>query len=819
MHHVVGSAGVEASGPTTHWYDTTLNSKGVPAMAAGTTEGATEAARFRAMRNELIQGTPTTWSQRRIDLTDLTDSWLSALFHSAGTDSGMSLIAVGGYGRRELAPGSDIDVVLLHQPSVDAAQAAEAIWYPVWDSGLRLDHSVRTPAQARTMANNDVKVMLGLLDARTIVGDPTLLETLQGSALTDWRARAQMRLDDLRALIAMRRRNFGELAYAQEPDLKESLGGLRDVVIMRAVAASWVTDVPHKRLAEPYDFLLNVRDALHTVTGRSSDKLVRQEQAAVAALLGIDDPRGDGDGLLRRVAAAGRTIEWAADMVWHRVDRLRRPSRLPGIRRNRSAAPVRVPLTDGAVVADGEVVLARDVRPSRDPGLLLRVAAASARAGLRIAPATVKRLAESVPEMSTPWTDAMRNDFVGLLGAGRGLLPIWEALDQEGLTSALIGPWEDTRSAPQHNPVHLYTVDRHLVETAIHAATYSREVSRPDLLVVAAMLHDIAKPGHGADHAAVGAQMVAEVLPAMGFNEADTMMVSRLVANHLLLTEIATKRDIADPTTLAAVAAQVPDLDELELLWALCRADAEATGPQASSPWRMALVDALVEQVAGLYSGRPDISLPLESESEQIAASASDVVVLRDSRSGLEELVIGTPPMPLSDIAGVLALHRLGVIEATISPREDRSVSTWRVLPSFGEAPDAHRLAVDLRRVLDGSLPIHKRLDRHNEALSGTGPQPRVVPVPEASDSATVLEVRAADASGLLYRLLREIEVTGAELRAAKVATLGADVVDVFYLVDADGQPLSEAAQSALAAALLKAAGGTQASGPEKKAR
>jgi [protein-PII] uridylyltransferase len=788
-------------------------------MAAGTTEGATAASRFRAVRTQLLQQPPVTWQQRRAALTDLTDTWLTSLFHAAHPDSGMALVAVGGYGRRELSPGSDIDVVLLHHPAADATQVAEAIWYPVWDSGLRLDHSVRTPAQARTMANNDVKVMLGLLDARTIVGDPTLLENLQASTLTDWRARAQLRLDDLRGLIAMRQRNFGELAYAQEPDLKESIGGLRDVVIMRAVAASWVTDVPHKRLTEPYSFLLDVRDALHSVTGRNSDKLVRQEQAAVAQLLDIEDPRGDGDGLLRRVAAAGRTIDWAGDVVWHRVDRLRRPSRLPGIRRNRSTTPVRVPLTEGAVVADGEVVLARDVRPSRDPGLLLRVASASARAGLRIAPATVKRLAESVPEMPTPWTDAMRNDFVGLLGAGRGLLPIWEALDQEGLTTALIAPWEDTRSAPQHNPVHLFTVDRHLVETAIRAAAYSREVSRPDLLVVAAMLHDIAKPGHGIDHAQVGAQMVAEVLPGMGFNATDTALVARLVDNHLLLAEVATKRDIADPATLAAVAERVADLDELELLWALCRADAEATGPQASSPWRMALVDSLVEQVAALYSGRPDIALPSESESEQIAAAASDVVVLRDRRSGLEELVIGTPAMPLSDVAGVLAIHRLAVIEAVISPRQGRSVSTWRVLPSFGEPPDAHRLAVDLRRVLDGSLPVHKRLAREEPQPGRSTPQPKVVEVPGASTQATVLEVRAADATGLLYRLLRAIEGAGVELRAAKVATLGADVVDVFYLVDGHGQPLSAVASADLARALRRASGATQDSDGKSKAR
>ena len=772
------------------------------------------AGEFRAQRDELLRRDVTDWAARRGELSALTDDWLVQLFVAAGAPQGTALVAVGGYGRRELSAGSDIDVVLLHQPQVNVAEVAEAIWYPIWDSGVRLDHSVRTPAQARTMANADVKVILGLLDARTIVGDPSLLAGLQTSALSDWRGRAQARLSDLRGLVETRRKHFGELAYAQEPDIKESIGGLRDVVIMRAVAASWITDVPHRRLTAPYEFLLDVRDALHHVTGRGSDKLVRQERAAVAQMLDVPDPRGDGDGLLRAVAAAGRTIEWASDTVWHRVDRLHRPSRMPGLRKRREAkAAMRVPLVDGAVIADGEVVLARDVRPERDPGLLLRVAAATARSGMRIAPATLQRLAETAPELPHPWTDAMRNDFVGLLGAGRGLVPVWEALDQENLTTALIPEWASIRSAPQRNPVHQFTVDRHCVETAACAASYAREVSRPDLLMVAAMLHDIAKPEHGTAHSVAGAQMVEEILPRMGFGEDDTATVAALVEQHLLLADVATRRDLDDVETARSVAEIVGSPEQLELLWALSRADAEATGPLANTPWRVGLIDALVEKVAGLFAGRPEMMLPTPSETELIAAAASDVVVLRDQRGGLEELVIGAPRADLSDIAALLAHHRLGVIEARVSPYEGRSVSTWRVLPSFGEAPDAHRLAVDLRRVLDGSLPVHQRLERASEPVGpGRTGAPPVVTVPGVATAATVVEVRAADAPGLLYRLLRAVSASGAQVRAAKVATLGADVVDVFYVVDAEGERLSDAHLERLRAALVAAAGGQQGS-------
>lgn len=767
---------------------------------------------YRAAREALLSGPLTDPATRREQLSRLTDDWVQALFEQAGADPRTcSLVAIGGYGRRELAPGSDIDLLLLHAPGTDVSAFADRIWYPIWDSGVKLDHSVRTPVQARRLANSDLKVMLGLIDGRTIAGDESLFAGLRASSLSDWRARAAVRLPELHVMMINRRETFGELAYLQEPDLKESLGGLRDLTIMRAIAASWVTDVPRASLTAPHQLLLDVRDALHTATGRGSDKLLRQEQPAVAELLGIPDPNGDGDGVLRAVAAAGRTIDWASDMVWHRVERLDRPSKLPGLRRLRGPkVPSRVPLTDGAVVSDGEVVLARDARPGRDPALILRVAAASARAGLRIAPATLNRLAETCGSPPLPWSDEMRNSFVGLIGAGRGTIPVWESLDQEDLITRLLPEWADTRSAPQHNPVHIHTVDRHMLETAVQASTRTRDVSRPDLLLVAAILHDIGKPAGAARHSEVGAELVGEMAPRMGFSQDDTEVLVSLVTHHLLLADTATRRDIDDPATIASVAEKVGRPDVLELLLALTLADAKATGPAAWSPWRAALVEALVERVTAQLAGLPPEELPGPSEVELAAEQADDVVVMHREIGGLEELTIGAPASrdDLADAAGVLALHRLQVIDMHARTTDTRAVSTWRVTSAFGEPPDAQRIAVDLRRVVNGTLDIKDRLRRRENSFEASqdAPAPRVVVVPAASESATVIEVRAADSAGLLHRLLRAVEAGGATIRAAKVATLGQDVVDVFYLVGDDGSPLSGDAGEDLRAALIDAA-------------
>ena len=294
---------------------------------------------------------------RRRSLSDLTDAWLGGLFEQAGgPGAGAALVAVGGYGRRELSPGSDLDVVLLIPTNLSDAKAAalaDRIWYPVWDSGVRLDHAVRTPAEARRVAADDVRALLGMLDVRHVAGDVALTEGLRSSILGDWRGLAPKRLPDLLAAAQERAERVGDVAFALEPDLKESRGGLRDVTVLRAIAASWVADAPHAGLPEAQRALLDVRDALHRVTGRSTDRLVLQEQDAVAQSLSL----ADADQLLLQVGRAGRAVAYASDVTWHRVERALTTRRgrsrfLTGPRRI-SSTPARAPLADGVVRAGG----------------------------------------------------------------------------------------------------------------------------------------------------------------------------------------------------------------------------------------------------------------------------------------------------------------------------------------------------------------------------------------------------------------------------------------------------------------------------------
>ncbi|MYV43664.1 [protein-PII] uridylyltransferase, partial [Streptomyces sp. SID1328] len=705
---------------------------------------------YAAARLHLLNEGARSGPPRRTALAGLTDDWLAGLFTAAApTAKGISLVAVGGYGRGELSPRSDLDLVLLHDGSDPAAVAALAdrLWYPVWDLGISLDHSVRTPAEARKTAGEDLKVQLGLLDARHLAGDLGLTAGLRTAILADWRNQAPKRLPELQELCAERAERHGELRFLLEPDLKEARGGLRDATALRAVAASWLADAPREGLADARRRLLDARDALHLVTGRATDRLALQEQDQVAAELGLLDA----DTLLRQVYEAARVISYAGDVTWREVNRVLRARavrpRLRAMLGGGKPVAERSPLAEGVVEQDGEAVLARTARPERDPVLPLRAAAAAAQAALPLSPHAVRRMAATARPLPTPWPAEAREQLITLLGSGRPTVDVWEALEAEGLISRLLPDWERVRCRPQRNAVHLWTVDRHLIETAVRASALTRRVSRPDLLLVAALLHDIGK-GWPGDHSVAGEIIAKDVAARLGFDRADVTVLATLVRHHLLLVETATRRDLDDPATVRAVADAVGSESTLELLHALTEADALATGPAAWSTWRGSLVSDLVRRVCAVLAGEhpgtePEPAAPT-AEEERLAIEAhrtgGPVLALRaqaepgppeESAEAGEplgvELVIAVPDQPgvLPALAGVLALHRLTVrtgglrtLRLPDDVDDDGSVLLldWRVAAEYGSLPQASRLRADLVRALDGSLDIMSRLAERDAA-------------------------------------------------------------------------------------------------------
>lgn len=734
-------------------------------------------ARFLAARAAVLADDGMSAAQRRRALSDLADHWLSGLL---GTTPGAALVAVGGYGRRELLPGSDLDVVLLHDRLPDIAEVADSVFYPVWDARIALDHAVRTVPEARQVAATDLKALMGLLDARHVAGDRDLTERLRSEVLGDWRRTAGTRLLDLQAMCRDRAERRGDLAHLIEPDLVESHGGLRDTLALRAVAASWVADHPHAAsVEEARDWLLVVREALHRATGRRHDRLVMQEQDTVAGRLGLLDA----DALLRRVAEAGRVIGYAADVTWRDVERSVRP-------RSRRRTPPRRPLADGVVEHDGEAVLALDAEPGRDPGLPLRAAAAAAQAGLPLSPHAVSRLAEECPPLPVPWPDTARDALVSLLGAGRATVPVWEALDSVGLLVRWLPDWDRVRHRPQRTRVHRHTVDRHLVETAVQASTMTRRVARPDLLLLAALFHDLGK-GWPGDHSDIGAVIARSLGTRLHLTDRDADVLEVLVRHHLLLPEMATRRDLDDPATVAAVAETVRSTEVLDLLAALTEADATAAGPLAWTPFRAALVRELVARTRTAL-GEGTLPEPAGLEAWQhTLAELGELTVLADApdADGVCRVTVVAPDQPgvLAIVAGVLTLRRLEVRGAALDTVHGMAVQVWRTVSTFGDPPSDSVLREDVRRALEGSLDVEARLasrasQRRDTAMPG--PPPRVEELAGASADSTVVEVRAHDVPGLLHRLAVAVASCGVSVRTAAVETLGAEAVDVLYLVD-----------------------------------
>ncbi len=696
-------------------------------------------------------------------------------------ERGVSLVAVGGYGRRELAPYSDLDVVLLHDSGVAAGEWANQLWYPLWDSGHAIDHSVRTPEQVLSAAEADLRVAMGMLDLRHLAGDPNITLRVRSAVLTQWRRDARLRLPELRDLVERRRDRYGELAHAAVPDLKESSGGLRDATILSALVASWLVDVPHAELDRCRRELQDVRDALHQAAGRATDKVIPEFWEPIAAQLGLDGPE-QAQAFTR---TSGRRLAHLSRLIWQRAEAVQRRS--PGRRGPRLQS-----LGGGIAIAAEEVVLAPDARPERDPAVLFRAARVAAERGLVLAPTTAARLARVTPTIPEPWTGPMRDDFVRML-AGPGLLPVWETLDETGALARILPEWDRVRLLPHASVVHRFTVDRHLVETCHEAAALIRWVSRPDVLLVAALLHDIGKGGQG-EHSVVGEPIAGEIATRMGFATAEVGMIKDLVRWHLLLPTVATTRDLDDPETPAMVTERISNREVLQMLRVLTEADARATSAKAWSPWRSALINELASRTATILGGAdlhegdgpgadgdPGLlgSIAEWDRSEQMVIQVehhddgAQVVVQGQDRAGL-----------LADVSAMFARLRIQVRAARVWTEQDRAISVWEVDQL---EVDPAVLRQSLNSIVEGRLGAEPtRVQQHQTAVLDAS----VLAHPEASTTASVVEVRTSDRLGLVNTVCTTIAAAGTSIRSAHLSTFGPQAVDVFYLVDATGSRL-----------------------------
>nr|WP_156232749.1 [protein-PII] uridylyltransferase [Corynebacterium occultum] len=501
-----------------------------------------------------------------------------ALLLSLPLPSGTALAATGSLAREEMTPYSDLDLILLHPPGQEPSSAElQALWYPIWDRKYRLNHALRTPVECAAMITADSTAALALLDLKHVAGDENLSAHTRQLVLRSWRAEISRNFDALAELAITRWNRSGSVVSMTRPDLKNGRGGLRDIHLIKALALGNLADFPD--LGAEQELLLDVRTLLHQSARRSRDVLDPEFAADLAIDLGYPDRYT----LAAALADAARTIDEALNrtMGIARGVVTRRAlgavsSRRAGVG-NIHTPGLRRPL-DVDVVAAGEyITLSRDP-DLNDPGLLLRVSSAAARTGLPVADSTWQAL-RVLPPLPEKWMKVMVDDFIATLSSPEYTQKVVNRMDQEGLWARIVPWWDHVRGRLPRERSHIHTIDQHSLVTVRHCASASVTVARPDLLLLAALFHDLGK-GYGRPHEQVGAGFIARIASEMDFNHRDRVCLQTLVAEHTTVARLVARRDPhAEDTLEELLAALNYDLVTVNLLGVLTEADAKATGP------------------------------------------------------------------------------------------------------------------------------------------------------------------------------------------------------------------------------------------------
>lgn len=735
-------------------------------------------------------------TRERRSRSNESDLLISELFQLSGADSEeVAIAAVGSFGRGELSPGSDLDIVIIHTGSYPATELSEivnSILYPLWDKKIKVDHSVRTKSEVRTALGEDLKVAMGLLDIRLICGSAELVADVQSMALSAWRNESSRYLPLLRQGLEERYQRNGELAYLLEPDLKESRGGLRDITALRAINASGVLTLPMERVSQAESLLSTVREALHNASGRDKDRLLFSEQDKVAELLGYSDA----DVLMSDVAQSARAVDYLMQMTWYQYDHKGRDGLGRFLKRVRTTA-----ISPGITISNKEVVIDPYFDFDKDPVIGLRAAATAAQLGLRLSFESLRTYADALAgghgKLPQPWPREARELLISLIGAGPSMVEIFEALDQEEIIFQWIPEWRGVRSLPQRNVLHRHTVDRHMVETAVSAAALTREVHRPDLLLFTALFHDIGK-GTEEDHSLRGEILIEPLAARIGFNREDIATIQLLIRHHLLLSATATRRDLDDPATISSVVDSIGDVGTLEILHALSIADGEATGRAAWSEWKASLVGELVRKTKLALTDNTVMQQP-ELRDDQLARAALGVLdVTIEDRGNVYAVEIISPDKTglLSIVSGVLNVLRLDVRSARTKTIDGVAVMEWLVLPD-PNAPDLTR--EELHREVVKGLAAEEKLAERIRARIAAYTQMPTIPFPapvvetflDAATNATIIEVRSHDRPALLFSIGDTVRKCNIDIKSAIVTTLGAEAIDTLYVTEIGGGALT----------------------------
>ncbi|WP_419182371.1 [protein-PII] uridylyltransferase [Paracoccus saliphilus] len=797
--------------------------------------------------------------------------------HSSSDAERLAVLAVGGYGRAEMAPASDVDLLFLTPYKITpwAESVVESMLYMLWDLKLKIGHSIRTVDDCLRLGTSDMTIRTSLVEHRLVTGHAPLAQELDARLWSELFNKTvpefvEAKLEERDA----RHQRQGGQRYVLEPNVKEGKGGLRDLQTLYWIAkyihhvdrAVELVDLgvfsreEHLAFWQAEDFLWAVRCHLHLIAGRPVDMLSFDMQVEVAKRMGYAD------------SAARRGVEYfMQDYFRHatRVGELTRVFLTELESRHVRSAPFlgrlfrrRRKLKAGFIDQHGRLAIQDETAFLQDPLNILRLFEEALRTGILIHPDAMRLVASNldlIDENVRSAPEAIRIFMDLLLKHGNPERSL-RRMNELGVLAAFIPEFEPVVAMMQFNLYHHYTVDEHSIQCVAALAEIERGEHPEDLplsseiieeginrrvLYLATLLHDIGK-GRPEDHSILGARIARRIATRFGFSPEDVETVEWLVRNHLLMSDVAQKRDISDPRTLRDFAKAVKTRKRLDLLLVLTTCDIRGVGPNTWNNWKAVLLRRLhQETAAALDNGLEELNrdkrqneakralrhlliakgweakairseiarhydaywpgLPTETQAvfAQLLHQIGHDEIRIDLHPDIDRdatrtaFVLADHPGIFSRLCGALTLMGANVVDArTYTTRDGYATAVFWIQDAEGH-PFAEdrlpRLRQTILRTLKGEIVTRdafatrdKPRKRNREFRFPT----HVTFDNEGSDIYTIIEVDTRDRPGLLYDLTRTLAVNHIQIVSAVIATYGAQVVDSFYVKDMFGLKL-----------------------------
>jgi [protein-PII] uridylyltransferase len=569
--------------------------------------------------------------------SDFVDHHLADSFEkSVPAGEGFALVALGGYGRQELYPFSDIDLMLLYDSAKkdELSTLVDATLYPLWDAGLEVGHGVRTLEECMVDASEDFFFRVAMLDARLIAGSSALFAKLTEMYKAAYvEGKRQEFLDDMLEQRAKRETQYSRHTYLLEPHIKESCGGFRDIQSMVWTAqvvfglkdltslqeAGLLSQEELKKFEEAQDYLVRIRNRLHYLSGRKNDQLFFEHQEEMAEAFGFKNEKDmlAVERFMREVYAHMQTVSVTTGLFCEHV--------VEALGSEESSKTGKV-LEPGIDIRHGKIHLSSSGLIRSKPNLFMRLFYQAAKTGKPLHFRTRKAIAANLHMVDDKLRHSRRTAklFLTILTAPEPFMVLEEMLDT-GFLTAYIPEFAKVASLAQHDAYHVFTVDRHLAQTIYELEKLKGEapsiftaVGSPHILFLAGLLHDIGK-GFGHGHADRGADLARQIGERLSLEPEELDTLEFLVRNHLFLSHAALRRDLEDEEFLIRCAAKIHSPEKLSMLYLLTIADARATGPTVWNDWKSALLLELYLKMALLLESK-DIS-----EQEQASNAALGV--------------------------------------------------------------------------------------------------------------------------------------------------------------------------------------------------